>query len=126
MERVRTISAIDSFLYRAARNRARVESLGFMNSQSIGEMVDQIAILFLKGYFLKRIIKNPSAAEASKKWCADRLKTLAQQEGLFQFCIQETLSSIERGEPYVFIGDPVKLYNDKKILELCLHIHSNW
>jgi hypothetical protein len=127
-DRVQTISKIDRLLHELAiRTRyVNFKELSFANSESIGQMADQLVILTLKEYFLRRISNVPGVDRKTSIWCIRRLRTVERQEKLLRFCIDETLASIKKGEPYVFVGDPVKLYDRKDVRKMCLRIHSRW
>jgi hypothetical protein len=95
----------------AARSPAFPEGTP-MNSETPGMIIDRLSILALKEYHMAEEAERPSAPEAQRTRCREKLGVIRRQRSDLAGALDEMLAAIARGTRGFRVYYQFKMYND--------------
>ncbi|WP_461790150.1 DUF4254 domain-containing protein [Pedobacter sp.] len=83
-----------------------------VNTESPAWAIDRLSILALKIFHMQEEVNRPSATEAHKATCQNKLDVLLTQRRDLSQSIDELLEDIAAGNKYMKVYKQMKMYND--------------
>ncbi|MGE6219598.1 DUF4254 domain-containing protein [Nubsella zeaxanthinifaciens] len=83
-----------------------------VNTESPAWAIDRLSILALKIFHMQEEVNRPSATEAHKATCQNKLDVLLTQRKDLSQSIDELLEDIAAGNKYMKVYKQMKMYND--------------
>lgn len=86
-----------------------------INTESPAWAIDRLSILALKIYHMQEEVDRPTASEAHRLQCQQKLTILLSQRADLSTSIDELLTDIEAGKKYMKVYKQMKMYNDPSL-----------
>ena len=104
---------IDEFVVEELqRRRVRPGPAAPLHSESVGSIVDRLAILALKIYHMREEAGREDAGAEHVRACADKLAVLEEQQADLAGCLDALQESLCRGQTRFKVYRQMKMYND--------------
>lgn len=87
----------------------------FINSETLGQMVDRISILILKIFFMECYFKRSDLDSDMRKICFYRVNKLRLQLEYLSTCYDRFISHLRNGTGYMFAYKQFKFYKDEDL-----------
>lgn len=108
------IERIDEILL-AVLNQVSLQENAWLNSETLGSMVDRLSIVSLKIHHMAINANREDATDEHRKTCNEKLERLKQQQADLGSSFDHLLRAFEAGEAYYKIYRQFKMYNDPKM-----------
>lgn len=113
-DRTDTVEYIDSY-YLDQFASVEVDSDASINTESPAWALDRLSILALKIYHMKEESLRPTASDAHRAVCADKLAVLETQREDLSSAIDQLLEDMAAGRKTMKVYKQMKMYNDEAL-----------
>lgn len=87
----------------------------FINSETLGQMVDRISILIIKRFFMESHFKRSNLDSAMRNICFYRVRRLKLQLEFLSTCYDRFISHLRNGTGYMLAYKQFKFYKDEDL-----------